>query len=403
MNNLIKNKQNFALFFLLLVFCYSITGISGRPKISGKGPEGRHRNYDSLNALNKVNDTSKIAPVKNETSKTENLKQQVSFVLDDPQNLDAETLDGQIEDYLRDIYPIISDEAISDIQASKSVDKKLLNDTLGIVEFHLNFSVPKYYLDENPKILWELNIPEFKSRIYQIYNNDTVLIDIWPNVLGKPSTKTYTGHYEAFRIRNWPSWKDPESGDSVRPTPPGPNNPLGLFVVHYDENSLRYFHGTNKNYLLKSEYRALSHGCVRNDNANIEKMKQFILKKVIKSRDLTGWLGSKKSMTFEFADEDKFPVRIKYRTFDVNKDSYGDYVIFFKDVYSYATGARWSKFDDPDLMTFSSPENILAYYKFRNSTKKIPDEKLIPILENLVANHTDYQKYYLDDLLAGSN
>jgi L,D-transpeptidase catalytic domain len=278
-----------------------------------------------------------------------------------------------------------------------------LNDTLGIVEFHLNFSVPKNYLEDNPKILWELNIPEFKSRIYQIYNNDTILIDTWPNVLGKPSTKTYTGHYAAFRIRNWPSWKDPEAGDSTRPTPPGPNNPLGLFVVHYDENSLRYFHGTNKNYLLKNEYRALSHGCVRNDNANIAKMKQFILKKVIKSRDLTSWLGSKKSMTFDFAEEDKFPVRILYRTFDVNKDSYGDYIIFFKDIYSYASGAKWSKYDVEELMTFTNLDNILAYYKLKNPKNKIPDEKLIPIIENLISSHTDYQKYYFNDLLAGSN
>jgi len=400
---LIKNKQNFAVVLLLLAFCYYLTLSGCGTRTFGKGPDEKKKLNDSLTAVTKGADSTKTEPVKNETSKTDNLYQKVSIPLDDPQNLDAETLDGQIEDYLRDIYPIISDDAIADIQSSRSVDKKLVNDTLGVVEFTLNFSVPKYYLDENPKILWELNIPEFKSRIYQIYNNDTVLIDIWPNVLGKPSTKTYTGHYEAFRIRNWPSWKDPESGDSVRPTPPGPNNPLGLFVVHYDENSLRYFHGTNKNYLLKNEYRALSHGCVRNDNANIEKMKQFILKKVIKSRDLTGWLGSKKSMTFEFADEDKFPVRIKYRTFDVNNDSNGDYVIFFKDVYSYASGAKWSKFDDPDLMTFTNLENILAYYKLKNPTKKIPDEKLIPILENLVANHTDYQKYYLNDLLSGSN
>ncbi len=400
---MIKNKKKFAAVLLLLTFCYALIGAGCDAKIFGKGPGDEKKVVETKSASLKGNDSSKTEPVKNESTKTDNSKQQISIALDDPKNLDNETLDGQIEDYLRDLFPIISDDAISEIQSSKSVDKKLTNDTLGIVDFTLNFSVPKNYLDESPKILWELNIPEFKSRIYQIYNGDTILVDTWPNVLGKPSTKTYTGHYEAFRIRNWPSWKDPESGDSVRPTPPGPNNPLGLFVVHYDENSLRYFHGTNKNYLLKNEYRALSHGCVRNDNANIEKMKEFILKKVIKSRDLTSWLGSKRSMTFEFADEDKFPVRIIYRTFDVNSDENGEYVMFFKDIYSYAAGAKWSKFDDPDLMTFTNTDNILAYYKLKNPAKKIPDDKLIPILENLVANHTDYRKYYLDELLTGGN
>lgn len=387
---MIKNKQNISIIFLLLVFSFAVFGLGSDDKVSGTGEKTKTtqtKNYF------KGSDSSKVDPS----------KQEVSFLLDDPQNMDAASLDGYIEDYLRDLYPIISDDAIAEIQSSKSVDKKLLNDTLGIVEFHLNFSVPKNYLEDNPKILWELNIPEFKSRIYQIFNNDTILIDTWPNVLGKPSTKTYTGHYAAFRIRNWPSWKDPEAGDSTRPTPPGPNNPLGLFVVHYDENSLRYFHGTNKNYLLKNEYRALSHGCVRNDNGNIAKMKQFVLKKVIKSCDLTSWLGSKKSMTFDFAEEDKFPVRILYRTFDVNKDSYGDYIIFFKDVYSYASGAKWSKYDVEELMTFTKLENILTYYKLKNPKNKIPDEKLIPIIENLISSHTDYQKYYFNDLLAGSN
>ncbi len=387
---MIKNKQNLSIILLLFVISFALFGLGSDDKVSNNGEKNK---TTQTKTRNKGSDSSKVDPSKHE----------VSFFLDDPQNMDAATLDGYIEDYLRDLYPIISDDAIAQIQASKSVDKKLVNDTLGIVEFNLNFSVPKFYLEDNPKILWELNIPEFKSRIYQLYNGDTILIDTWPNVLGKPSTKTYTGHYAAFRIRNWPSWKDPEAGDSTRPTPPGPNNPLGLFVVHYDENSLRYFHGTNKNYLLKSDYRALSHGCVRNDNANIEKMKQFILKKVIKSRDLTSWLGSKKSMTYEFAEEDKFPVRILYRTFDVNKDSYGDYIIFFKDVYSYASGAKWSKYDEEELMTFTNQENILAYYKLKNPKNRIPDEKLIPIIQNLISSHTDYQKYYLNDLLSGTN
>jgi hypothetical protein len=389
-----KNK-NLVLLAFILALSYSFAGITCDFNVFGKG------NSDEKSVKTGTNQT---APQKNrDTVKIDPSKQLITLKLEDVQSVDDAALNEQVEDYLRDLYPIISDETISEIESSKSIDKKLINDTLGIVEFYLSFAVGKNYLEEHPKILWELNIPEFKSRIYQLYNNDTLLIDTWPNVLGKPSTKTYTGHYAAFKIRNWPSWKDPESGDSVRPTPPGPNNPLGLFVVHYDENSLRYFHGTNKNYLLKNEYRALSHGCVRNDNANIQKMKEFILKKVIVSRDLTDWLDSKRSMTYVFEEEDKFPVRIIYRTFDINKDPNGEYVEFFKDVYSYEKGAKWSKFDEEELMTFTNLDNMLAYYKIKNPAKRIPDEKLIPILEKLISSHTDYQKYYLDDLLTGTN
>jgi len=317
---------------------------------------------------------------------------------------DYENIDGEIEDYLRELYPIISDKEIESIQETKEISKKLIDDTLGIIEVGVNIKVPENYLEPHPKILWELNIPEFTSRIYQIYKNDTILIDIWPNVCGKPSTKTYTGHYEAFRIRNWPTWKDPESDPLEPATPPGPGNPLGLFVVHYDENSLRYFHGTNKNYLLKNEYRALSHGCVRNDNKNIEKMKQFIVNKVVTSSDLSWWSKSKKSMIYNFEEEDKFPVRIIYRTFDISSDSYGDYIIFFKDVYSYADGSGWSKFDDPDLMTFSTEESILAEYKAKHKSNQtsISDDRLIPIIEKIIANHKDYERYYFSDLLSES-
>jgi hypothetical protein len=317
---------------------------------------------------------------------------------------DVENTDGQIEDYLRELFPIISDYEIEAIQGSKELSKKLINDTLGIIEFAINVKVPSHYLEPHPKILWELNIPEFQSRIYQLFEGDTILIDVWPNVCGKPSTKTYTGYYEAFRIRNWPSWKDPESDPLEPATPPGPGNPLGLFCVHYDENSLRYFHGTNKNYLLKNEYRALSHGCVRNDNKNIEKMKQFIVNKVVTSSDLSWWSKSKKSMIYNFQEEDKFPVRIIYKTFDISSDSYGDYIIFFKDVYSYADGSGWSKFDEPGLMTFSDTESILAEYKAEHKPNQftIADDRLIPIIEKLKANHKDYEKYYFEDLLSES-
>jgi hypothetical protein len=310
-----------------------------------------------------------------------------------------EELDAKVEEYLRDTYPIISDEEIQEIQSAKWINKFLANDSLGIVDFYANFYVPKNYLVDRPDILWELNIPAFESHIYQMFEGDTILIDTWPNVVGKPSTKTYTGHYQAFRLRNWPFWKDPESADSVRPTPPGPGNPLGLFVVHYDENSLRYFHGTNKNYLLKNEYRALSHGCVRNLNENIAKMKEFIIKKIVRSEDLSHWLGSRQSMIFEMKEEDRFPVRIIYKTYDLKRDSYGDYIIFYKDVYNYGGGAQLSKFDDPNLITFTTLENILAEFKLKHSALNIPDAKIIPIIENLLSSHNDYEKYYFDDLV----
>ena len=130
--------------------------------------------------------------------------------------------------------------------------------------------MPKNYLEDTAKIFWKLNIPEFQSRIYQLYKDKQIYIDTWPNVVGTIKDKTYTGNFQAYKVRNWPFYKDPDPAKaSLPPTKPGPGNPLGLFVVHYDENSLRYFHGTNNPKVLNNQLRNLSHGCIRNDNDNI--------------------------------------------------------------------------------------------------------------------------------------
>ena len=76
----------------------------------------------------------------------------------------VENIDAQIEEYLFDLWPIMSDEEIEAIKGSKDIGKKLVNDTLGLVEFSLNINVPSHYLDPAPTMLWELNIPEFTPR-----------------------------------------------------------------------------------------------------------------------------------------------------------------------------------------------------------------------------------------------
>ena len=199
---------------------------------------------------------------------------------------ETESSDQQIRDHLLEQFPIISEDAINKIIQSKTITEISVASTdssdnmFPATLYKVSFEVPKNYLADTAKILWALNLPSFESKIYQLYEGKEIYIDTWPNVIGTAKTKTYTGNFQAYRVRNWPFYKDPEpSKASLPPTPPGPGNPLGLFVVHYDQNSLRYFHGTNKNGLLSNKMRNLSHGCVRNDNDNIAKMKEFIIKR----------------------------------------------------------------------------------------------------------------------------
>ena len=312
--------------------------------------------------------------------------------------------DESMETYLRDQFPIISDEAVSDIINSREykVERQIeaidtvRHDT--IYHYKYFYEVGKNYLVDTAKIMWELNIPEFRSRIYQFYNGDTVLIDTWNNVVGKITDKTYAGHFEAYKLRNWPSWKDPDPKKAhLNATPPGPNNPLGLFVVHYDENSLRYFHGTNKNKLVYSEMRNLSHGCVRNDNDNIAKMKEFIIKRVVKTDDLSGWLDSKKSMIYMMNDPDKFPVEIYYKTFNINSDSFGPYIEFYKDIYNYESGKIDTRLNDPSMIILTSKENIIEEFK-KEFNKGLTVEELSLVIDKLLPNKKYYEKYYFADL-----
>jgi hypothetical protein len=321
---------------------------------------------------------------------------------------ETETTEGTeqiITDHLLGIFPIISDNQINKILSTKSVKEikhfnidSLANETINST-YTVSFEVPKNFLADTAKILWKLNLPEFQSRIYQLYKGEEIYIDTWPNVVGTNKDKTYTGNFQAYRVRNWPFYKDPEPSKAhLEPTKPGPKNPLGLFVVHYDENSLRYFHGTNNPKVLNNKLRNLSHGCVRNDNDNIEKMKEFIIKRVVKSKDLSGWLGSNKTLIYNLEEIDKFPVQITYKTFEVDNDSQGKYILLFKDIYNYKNPKNIdTKVNDPSLITLSTTENIFSEYR-KTFGNDINDDLLTMMVEYVINNGEEYQKYYLDDL-----
>lgn len=345
-------------------------------------------------------------------SSKNNIKAEIKYLFEDStvikeklffETNEPGTADQIIRDHLVDKFPIISETEINKIILSKEVSNiHSNNDSLSSASesiYKVSFQVPENYLKDTAKILWELNIPSFESKLYQLYGDKQIYIDTWPNVVGKINTKTYTGNFQAYKIRNWPFYKDPDPDKAnLPPTKPGPGNPLGLFVVHYDENSLRYFHGTNKNGLLQSKMRNLSHGCVRNDNDNIAKMKEFIIKKVVKSKDLTSWLTSKKTLIYEFAEADKFPVRITYKTFGMDKDNVGNYIILYKDIYNYSNSNNInSQLDDPGLITLTNKQNLITEYR-KNFGNDITDEALNVIIDYLINNGEEYEKYYIEDL-----
>ncbi|HQY20921.1 MAG TPA: L,D-transpeptidase family protein [Ignavibacteria bacterium] len=315
---------------------------------------------------------------------------------------DISSSDDMIIYHMKEKFPIISESDLNKIISTKSVISIADPDTITGIQteekFKVSFYVPENFLVDSTKIFWELNIPEFQSKIYQLYNGQNIYIDTWPNVVGTMKDKTYTGNFEVYRVRNYPFYKDPDPKKAhLSPTPPGKGNPLGLFVVHYDENSLRYFHGNNNNKLLYSKMRNLSHGCVRNDNDNIEEMKQFIIKKVIKSEDLSGWLDSKKTLVYNLEESDKFPVKIIYKTYEIDKDNSGYYVTLFKDIYNYSSGRINETLNDPGLIFLSNNENLFAEYR-KVVGNDISDDALNILVEYVLNKGIEYEKLYISDL-----
>lgn len=308
--------------------------------------------------------------------------------------------DYSVKSYLLENFPILPEKTAEKLILDRKIDITSVDSSKGekVTFYKVTYNIPENYLVDTTKIYWVLNIPEFRSYIYQLYKNDTILIDRWNNVVGTNKDRTYAGNFEAFRVRNWPTWKDPEKGkEDLPPTPAGPKNPLGLFCVHYDEASLRYFHGTNKEYLLDDKNRSLSHGCVRNYNGNIAKMKEFILKRVIKSKDLTSWLDSKRTMQFDFDKQDRFPVRIYYKTYNIYKEDGAKYLELYKDIYGYKK-YQGDKYNDFNLTFLTTKENLIKEYKEKIGND-LSDEKLGALMEFVLKNCDEYEKYNISTLL----
>lgn len=317
--------------------------------------------------------------------------------------VEAESIDvadNSMRSYIIENFPILPEKTVEKLINNRTINISTQDTTQGVSTtfYKVSYAIPENYLVDTAKILWELNIPEFRSHLFQLYMNDTIYIDTWNNVIGTIKDKTYTGYFEAFRIRNWPSWKDPEKGKEDLPaTPPGPKNPLGLFCVHYDEASLRYFHGTNKEHLLDDKFRSLSHGCVRNYNDNIQKMKEFIIKRVIKSKDLTSWLDSKRSMQFDFEKQDRFPVRIIYKTYNIFKEQDTNYIELYKDIYGYRNYSG-DKYNNSSLVFTTTKDNLFKEYRSKIGND-IPDDRLNQLIDYVMKHCEEYETYDINKIL----
>jgi L,D-transpeptidase ErfK/SrfK len=94
----------------------------------------------------------------------------------------------------------------------------------------------------------------------------------YPVAVGKPGWETPKGNFKVLNMEKNPAWKNPWTGDVIKP---GPGNPMGERAIDFWTNGKIFaaFHGTPGESLIG---QAVSHGCVRMRNADIRAMYDMI-------------------------------------------------------------------------------------------------------------------------------
>jgi lipoprotein-anchoring transpeptidase ErfK/SrfK len=111
-----------------------------------------------------------------------------------------------------------------------------------------------------------VNIPSFELVALQ----DGVPVLRSRVVVGKPAAATPEMLSSMVAVQFNPSWTPTPSmvrNEGLHYMPPGPQNPLGRMMFALDNDEFIYLHDTNEKALFKRGQRALSHGCVRVEQA----------------------------------------------------------------------------------------------------------------------------------------
>jgi len=111
-----------------------------------------------------------------------------------------------------------------------------------------------------------VNIPSFELVALQ----DGVPVLRSRVIVGKPSAATPEMLSSMFAIQFNPSWTPTPAmirNEALHYMPPGPQNPLGRIMFALDNDEFIFLHDTNEKALFNRAQRALSHGCVRVEQA----------------------------------------------------------------------------------------------------------------------------------------
>lgn len=108
---------------------------------------------------------------------------------------------------------------------------------------------------------------DLSDRTVRLYRRNKLVAD-YPIAIGQAGWETPTGTFTVEDKHPDPEWEHPITGEVI---PSGPDNPLGTRWIGFWTDGINQigFHGTNQADLIG---QAVSHGCIRMHNIDIEAM-----------------------------------------------------------------------------------------------------------------------------------
>ncbi|HSH99031.1 MAG TPA: L,D-transpeptidase family protein [Reyranella sp.] len=183
-----------------------------------------------------------------------------------------------------------------------------------------------------------VNIPSFELIALQ----DGVPVLRSRVVVGKPAATTPEMLSSMFAVQFNPSWTPTPAmirNERLQYMPPGPQNPLGRMMFALDNDEYIFLHDTNEKALFNRMQRALSHGCVRVEQA----------------RPLAAWsLGVSEQAIDQMISQGKtysvplpeiIPVSLVY--FTRFPDEHGQ-IVFHPDIYKNRQAAQGTNLEDDE-------------------------------------------------------
>ncbi len=227
--------------------------------------------------------------------------------------------------------------------------------------FGKNLSIPSFWVLPPTKMKQlVINIPEM--RLYY-FEKESSKVQTYPIGIGSSGFETPEGNFAITEKRTNPNWYVPKSlqeeyGVSVMP--PGPDNPLGKYVMKFS-NSSYAMHGTHMPWGVG---RLVSHGCIRCYPEHISLLYRQIS------------LGTKVEIIYEPI---KFGLKDNRIYVEVHPDVYGQisdfeqYAASSLKTYRYSNHVDEERYNLAVLFKSGLPIDVTLYLK--NNKKDLPEKE----------------------------